>query len=57
MERGCTEREYILRMKKLLHDEFIIFCHKHNIDSKKLIHDKELQEEWKEIQSTILFHF
>jgi len=57
MESGCTEGEYILRMRKRLNDEFMRFCHAHNIDGEKLIYDKELQEEWSEIQSSMLFHF
>jgi hypothetical protein len=57
MEKGCTEGGYILRMKKRLDDEFMRFCGRHNIDGEKLIYDKELQEEWSEIQSSMLFHF
>lgn len=55
MERVRTEKEYIGIMTKILHDkdvkeriikmreriydEFMVFCHGHNIDGEKLMHD------------------
>lgn len=53
MERIRTEAEYIIKKQKTLNDgkkrilnmrkrlrnEFVVFCHGHNIDGEKLIHD------------------